>query len=69
MTPVKSESLAAVHHDPATKTLTVQFTNGGKYAYQGVSAELHKSLMRADSIGTHFQQNIRSRFKSTKVTT
>jgi hypothetical protein len=67
MTPVESESLAAVAHDPATKTLTVQFKNGGKYAYAGISAEQHKALMRASSIGTHFQQNIRSRFKATKV--
>ena len=68
MTPVKSDSLAAVHHDPATKTLTVMFNNDGKYAYSGVSAGDHAALMRAGSIGTHFQQNIRSRFKATKVT-
>jgi hypothetical protein len=67
MTPVKSESLAAVAHDPATKTLTVQFKNGSKYAYQGVSSAHHAALMRADSIGTHFQKNIRSVFKATKV--
>lgn len=67
MTPVKSESLAAVAHDPATKTLTVMFKNGGKYAYAGVSAADHATLMKAKSIGTHFQQAIRSRFKSTKV--
>jgi hypothetical protein len=67
MTPVKSSSLAAVSHDPVSKTLNVIFNNGGKYAYQGVSAELHSQLMKAKSIGTHFQQNIRSRFKSVKV--
>lgn len=67
MTPVKSKSLVAIHHDPATKLLTVQFTNGGKYAYQGVSAGDHAALMRAGSIGAHFQQNIRSRFKAVKV--
>lgn len=67
MTPVNSTSGAAVHHDPATKTLTVMFNNGGKYAYQGVSSELHSQLMKAKSVGAHFQQNIRSVFKSKKV--
>lgn len=67
MTPVKSKSIAAVNHDPGTKTLTVQFHNGGKYAFQGVSAGDHAALMRAGSIGTHFQQNIRNRFKGAKV--
>ena len=67
MTPVKSSSIAGIAHDPATKTLTVMFNSGGKYAYQGVSSDAHSQLMRAKSIGTHFQQNIRSRFKSVKV--
>lgn len=67
MTPVKSSSVAAIGHDPATKTLTVQFNNGGKYAFAGVSAGDHATLMKAKSIGTHFQQSIRNRFKSTKV--
>lgn len=67
MTPVKSESIAAIAHDPVTKVLTVQFKNGGVYRYDGVSSDHHAELMRADSIGSHFQKNIRSAFKATKV--
>ena len=67
MTPVKSSSIASIAHDPATKTLSVKFTSGETYKYAGVSADQHKKLMGADSIGTHFQQSIRSKFKATKI--
>jgi hypothetical protein len=67
MTPVKSDSIAAVKHDPASRTLTVQFNNGGVYQYADVSAHQHAALMRSDSIGTHFHKNIRPHFKSEKV--
>lgn len=68
MTPVNSDSIAKVGHDPASRTLKVEFNNGGIYHYAGVSADQHAALMRADSIGTHFHQNIRPNFNATKVT-
>jgi hypothetical protein len=68
MTPVQSDSIAAVKHDPSSRTLTVRFKNGGVYRYAGVSADQHATLMRADSIGTHFHNNIRPNFKAEKVT-
>jgi hypothetical protein len=63
MTPVKSASIAAAGHDPATQTLTVQFKSGETYHYAGVSADQHSKLMAADSVGSHFQSNIRQKFK------
>jgi hypothetical protein len=67
MTPVKSDSIAAVKHDPSTRTLTVQFKNGGVYRYAGVSADQHKALMQSDSIGAHFHSKIRPHFGAEKV--
>jgi hypothetical protein len=67
MTPVKSSSVAAIDHDPATKALTVQFHNGGMYRFDGVSPDQHAKLMGADSIGSHFQRHIRTKFKGVKV--
>lgn len=58
MQPVKSASLAEIGYDPDTKTLRVCFRSGDKYDYQNVSAEKHKSLMKAESIGRHFLKNI-----------
>lgn len=68
MTPVKSDSIAAVKHDPASRTLTVAFNNGGVYRYAGVSADQHAALMRSGSIGTHFHKHIRPNFPGQKVT-
>lgn len=58
MQPVKSSNLESVGYNADTKTLRVCFRSGDKYDYQNVSAEKHKSLMKAKSIGRHFLKNI-----------
>ncbi|MDB5611339.1 MAG: hypothetical protein JWP25_8239 [Bradyrhizobium sp.] len=67
MTPVRSSSIEAIAHDPASKTMTVKFNNGGTYLFEGVTAAQHADLMGAKSIGTHFHKNIRGKFKASKV--
>lgn len=67
MIPVKSDSIARVGYEPTSKTLKVQFKNGGIYHYSGVSSDQHAALMRAESIGSHFYANIRPKFKAIKV--
>jgi KTSC domain len=59
MTSVKSSQIKAVGHDPKTKTLAVEFNGGGLYHYPNVTAEQHKALMEAESIGSHFHKNIK----------
>lgn len=66
MTPVTSSNIASVGHDPETKTLAVQFRSGLVYHYAGVSAEAHKALIEAKSIGGHFAQFIRPHYVATK---
>lgn len=48
-TPVSSSNLQAVGYDPATRTLEIEFLNGGLYSYSGVPASVHASLMAASS--------------------
>lgn len=67
MVPVKSSSIAAIGHDAATNTLSVKFSSGETYHYPGVSASDHARLMAAPSIGSHFQQHVRPKFKGTKL--
>lgn len=67
MQPVKSSSIEAVGHDPDRKRLSVRFKSGETYHYDGVTADHHASLIGAKSVGTHFQQHIRNRFKATKA--
>lgn len=60
MTPVDSSQIAALGHDPDTKTLAVQFNGGGLYHYDNVDAELFDRFRNADSIGSFFHKNIKS---------
>jgi hypothetical protein len=57
LVPVKSSNIKAVGHDPATNTLTVEFIGGDRYDYPGVTAEQHKALMAAPSIGQHLYRH------------
>lgn len=67
MEEVKSSTISHIGHDPATNQLSVKFLNGSTYVYEGVTAEDHKALMEAESIGKHFGQHIRPKFKGQKA--
>ena len=61
MTPVKSSNIKAIDYDPTTKTLTIEFNSGGLYEYHDVTEAEHNTLLKADSIGSHFHQHIKSK--------
>ena len=56
LTPVNSSMVNAIGHDPATNTLTVEFSAGHRYEYPNVTAAHHAELMAAPSIGRHLNQ-------------
>ncbi len=58
-TPVSSSNLRAVGYDPDTRTLEVEFLNGGLYSYSGVPASVHAGLMSAPFHGSYFDANIK----------
>ena len=62
-TPVKSSMISSVGYDAGARTLHVKFPNGGHYLYEDVTPEQHAALVGADSIGKHFAQNVRGKFK------
>jgi hypothetical protein len=66
MQPVKSSTISHVGHDPDLNRLTIKFNSGGTYTYDGVSAEEHKALLEAPSIGKHFAANIRQKYKGVR---
>lgn len=47
--PVESSSLASVGYEEWTRTLEVEFRNGGVYHYLDVPASVHRALMTAES--------------------
>ena len=66
MTDVKSSNVASVSHDPQTSELTVEFKNGGRYVYHGISADQHDALLNAKSIGSHLHKTIKPAAKSVR---
>lgn len=58
---VQSSNIEAVGHE--ADQLHVQFKGNPKvYVYPGVSADLHRQMVSADSIGSFFAKNIRGKF-------
>ena len=56
---VKSSNVSKIGYSPETKTMHVEYAGGGTYAYHGVSADQHKALMAAPSIGKHLAAHIK----------
>ena len=67
LTPVQSSHIAAVGYDAPTSDLHVQFKDGNTYVYHGVPPALHQQLAKAESIGTFLHQNLRGKFKHSKL--
>lgn len=67
MTAVRSSNVAAHGYDASSKTLAVQFANGGLYHYAGVPADVAAQLGAAESKGSFFASHVRGKFTSTKV--
>jgi hypothetical protein len=61
---VKSSNIEEIGHEG--KTLTVKFTNGGTYEYDGVPADMLHKILTAESPGTFFHQNIKGKFPHAK---
>ena len=61
LVPVASSSIRAIGYDAAALRLYVEFHSGDVYAYEWVSPRAHRALMEADSIGAHFNKEIRPR--------
>lgn len=67
MTAVQSSNVAAIGHDPATRTLAVKFTNGNVYHYAGVPDETVALLRKAPSVGKALGQMVVGKFKHEKL--
>lgn len=64
---VVSSNIQGVHYEPATEVMTVEFKNGGRYAYKGVPADEHEGLMNAASCGQYLNENIKGTYPHTRV--
>lgn len=65
---VSSSNIASVGFDPDTKTLEIEFVQSGDvWEYDGVSAQKHRALMDAPSVGKYFNSEIRGNYSGRKV--
>jgi hypothetical protein len=60
MIQVSSSNIHAIGYDPERKTLVVRFAAGKTYEYQNVTAEIYKQLTQSGSVGSAFNELIRS---------
>ncbi len=60
MQSVQSSNIKSVGHDPSTQKLRIEFKSGQTHEYDGISTDQHRELLRSDSIGKHFNSNIKN---------
>lgn len=65
MTKVESSHIEAVGH--SGNKLYVRFKSGGVFSYAGVNADLHKELLKAESVGSFLAAHIKGKFVHKKV--
>lgn len=66
MIEVKSSNIAKVGHDHGANILVIEFHSGQTYEYYDVEREVYKEFMRAKSLGSYFQKNIRNTYRYKK---
>lgn len=65
---VSSSTIERVAYDPQTSSLYIKFRSGdARYRYKDVPAYVVTQLLFADSIGKHFQTNIKGEFEFDKL--
>ena len=63
---VKSSNIVGVSYDSTKKELRVLFTSKSFYKYSSVPVEVYDGLMAADSIGSFFHKNVKTKFQNVK---
>jgi hypothetical protein len=64
---VSSSNLRSVGYDTSTKTLEIEFNNGGIYQYDNVPQSVFQDLMNAASHGKYFNAHIKGVYPYTKI--
>lgn len=62
-----SSNIRLIEHHPDQSRLVIEFRDGGRYEYAGVSAIEHDEFVKAGSHGKHFHSRIKGHFQATKI--
>jgi hypothetical protein len=60
--PVNSSAINSASYDPATYLLTISFTDGTEYTYDGVPSDVFTDFIGSSSPGSYFNKNIRGSY-------
>lgn len=58
-----SSQIDKVSYNADTKYLFVTFTNGKRYSYKDVPENVFKELVSAESVGSYFIKNIKTKYQ------
>ncbi len=61
-----SSVIAAIHYEPAAKTLLVRYLSGASYIYKNVPEEVYEEMKGAFSKGTFLNKRIKGHYKFEK---
>lgn len=64
---VVSSNIMSHGYDPATNTMAIEFRSGDVWHYHDVPQEKSGALDKADSIGSYFHKEIKSKHKGTQI--
>ena len=64
---VDSSLLHSIGYDAQTKTLFVNFLNGGLYRYENVPQKVYDDFQAAESAGKFFLTKIKGQYPTRKV--
>lgn len=59
---VVSSQMKIVEYDTETNTLIITFTKGARYEYKDVPNKVFLELIEADSIGSYFIKEIKTKY-------
>jgi len=68
-TDVDSSNVRRVGYHEDTRTLCVEFSNGGLYTYSDVDNEIFVSMVHAESVGRYLNQMVKVMHPYTKFNT
>ena len=60
---VDSSAVSFIYYDEVAAELHVEFTSGRAYVYFGVPRSVYEALLAAPSVGAHFNEHIRDRYR------
>lgn len=64
---VRSSNIKSIGYDLKSKTLEIEFHDGGVYQYFDVQESVFNSLMSASSRGSYFHKYIKDKYRWTKI--